>query len=251
MRIFTARRIGAFVLVVAAGIGGGLLFTRTPDPAPEERAPASAEAAPSPVAETSRVSEAAAPPRRTDETPARATPSRPRRLAARPAAEIAKEKRVRESFIRKYVSRAFLTEKTAKLHWLEDVSAALSEQTLPKSADVVIESNGMFFFENPPGAPAPLGESTVYQAIYDSKMNRIGVVTGIVVLGGETELNPAALAAAAGIRHSSSRPETGLHFFHLPEGGVAAAGAALEKLNAFAGVQKAYLATQYGGIKGL
>lgn len=165
--------------------------------------------------------------------------------------EIERENRRREAIVRSHVSAEFMTDAGLPIHWLDGISTALSEQTLPDGVNVLFKHNGMIFFETPPGSPPPLGQSTVYQAVYDAKRNRVGVATGIVVIANDLNLDPLKLGAYAGVRHSSSRYETGIHFFNLPEGGVAAAGAAVEKLNSVKGVYKAQLATRFEEIVGL
>lgn len=203
---------------------------QTVEPKTEERTP---EKKPS---ETNHVRTKASPPREPE------PPSRE---------EIERENRRREAIVRSYISTQFMTDEGLPIHWLDGISTALSEQTLPDGVNVLFKYNGMIFFETPPGSPPPLGQSTVYQAIYDAKRNRVGVATGIVVIANDLKLDPVQLGAYAGVRHSSSRYETGIHFFNLPKGGVAAAGAAVEKLKSVKGVSKAQLATRFEEIVGL
>lgn len=176
----------------------------------------------------------------------------PQREPERPSKEeIERENRRREEIVRSHISTEFMTDEGLPIHWLDGISTALSEQTLPDGVNVLFKHNGMIFFETRPGSPPPLGQSTVYQAVYDAKRNRVGVATGIVVIANDLNLDPVQLGSYAGVRHSSSRYETGIHFFNLPEGGVAAAGAAVEKLKSVKGVYKAQLATRFEEIVGL
>lgn len=181
----------------------------------------------------------------TSQTPSEQRPESPSRE------EIERAEREREAIIHRHISREYLADRGADIHWLDGISSALSEQTLPKDVKVLFEYNGMLFFETPPGQSPPLGESTVYQAVYDAKKKRAGVATGIVVIASDLNLAPETLSAIAGIKHSSSRRETGIHFFHLPAGGVTAAEEALKKLNSIDGVHKAYLATQFERYKAI
>lgn len=168
---------------------------------------------------------------------------RPRPAPLTPA-QIEEKRHERQALIDRHISNDFIQDGKSSIHWLNDVSGILSDQAHLSAGEVLFVESGIQFIRQTEQERDRSGGST-YQAIYDAKHNRPGVVTGIIVMTGEGFVNPERLGQIAGIRYSSSRPETGIHFFSLPEGPASRTEQALRVLRQQPGVVQATLATVF------
>lgn len=209
-----------------------------PERAPTQVPHASDEKAPSKV---SRSLSSQAP------TPENSRPGLPRPLSSK---EIEEKKRKESAIIERHLSSEFVQDDKGEIHWLHGVIGSISDRSGLPDSEILFEKNGIVFYPGIPMNPTPSGESG-YQAIYDSKRKRPGVVTGIVVMASDAGFDPAAAARSVGIKHSSSRPETGIHFFDSPEGSASDAERVLQGLRKQPGVLKAQLALRFDRKKAL
>lgn len=163
-------------------------------------------------------------------------------LASLPSAEeIEKKRRARRAAIERHKSRMFVKDEGVNTYWLDGVVGVYPEH-LTHQDQVLFEQNGIAYIR---AEDAPKTTHFEYQAVYDPANDRSGVLTGIVVIASDQSFNPVEAAQSVGLRHSSSRYETGLHFFDPPKRDAAGTASILDELKQKPGVKKALLATVF------